>query len=165
MDTRPCLQPGPSSCLTCAVPQTQALTPAGHRAWAPLVSPSAPDLGLRFPHLLCMVVTLTLARPFCVGLHLQATAEPRPLGPPRPQSLLENGLPHPGQLDAQHTVGLGALAPRQGQQCESRARAGGSWASLRRPLRVRGQRAHGLKHPGLRRARGAERAVWSRGPG
>lgn len=56
MDTRPCLQPGPSSCLTCAVPQTQALTPAGHRAWAPLVSPSAPDLGLRFPHLLCMVV-------------------------------------------------------------------------------------------------------------
>src|SRR3712207_7987949 len=46
-----------------------------------LVSPSAPDLGLRFPHLLRMVVTLTLARPFCVGLHLQATAEPRPLGP------------------------------------------------------------------------------------
>lgn len=67
-------------------------------------------------------VTLTPTGPSCPGLHLQATVALWPLGPPRPQALLENGLPHHGEPMTSTQQSL--AAPLQG-----RARAGGPGVS------------------------------------
>lgn len=74
-----------------------------------------------FPSAGCRV-TLTPTGPSCPGLHLQATVALWPLGPPRPQALLENGLPHHGEPMPSTQQSL--AAPLQG-----RARAGGPGVS------------------------------------